>query len=351
VSVDEGGGEGRRMQVLVAEDTATGRAVIREHLDGEGFDLTFAEDGAQAVTLTRERAFDVVLMDLRMPVMDGLEAIRTIRADEGGRTRTPIVVVSANDSAADVRASMRRAPTPTSASPSGAWTSWAWCSSSPAAARARTPSAPRPESTLHLKVSDLERLRAGVCPAWRREMRLILCAALMAGAAACASGPSAQRPLASAEAPSAAAPAAFSSDRIIVTAQGEGPDVVLIPGLSSSPTVWAETVKAHPGHRFHLVHLNGFAGAPARGAAEGLPSAEGRPGGRAVHRGPGPQGAGRDRAFDGRHDRHDGRRAPSRARRQGDGGRSAALGWASCSDRRDPPSRASVQSPTKSATP
>jgi CheY-like chemotaxis protein len=95
----------RRIQVLVAEDTATGRAVIREHLDGEGFELTFAEDGAQAVTLTRERAFDVILMDLRMPVMDGMEAIRTIRADEGGRTRTPIVVVSANDSAADMRAS------------------------------------------------------------------------------------------------------------------------------------------------------------------------------------------------------------------------------------------------------
>ena len=95
----------RRIQVLVAEDTATGRAVIREHLDGEGFDLTFAEDGAQAVALTRERGFDVILMDLRMPVMDGMEAIRTIRADEGGRTRTPIVVVSANDSAADMRGS------------------------------------------------------------------------------------------------------------------------------------------------------------------------------------------------------------------------------------------------------
>jgi CheY-like chemotaxis protein len=98
-------GLGRRIQVLVAEDTATGRAVIREHLDGEGFELIFAEDGAQAVALTRERAFDVILMDLRMPVMDGMEAIRTIRADEGGRTRTPIVVVSANDSAADMRAS------------------------------------------------------------------------------------------------------------------------------------------------------------------------------------------------------------------------------------------------------
>ena len=98
----------RRIQVLVAEDTATGRAVIREHLDGEGFDLTFAEDGSQAVALTRQHTFDVILMDLRMPVMDGMEAIRTIRAAElagGGGLRTPIVVVSANDSAADMRAS------------------------------------------------------------------------------------------------------------------------------------------------------------------------------------------------------------------------------------------------------
>jgi CheY-like chemotaxis protein len=97
---------GRRIQVLVAEDTATGRQVIRQHLDHEGFELTFAEDGEQAVRMTRERSFDVILMDLRMPVMDGLEAIRIIRADEGGRTRTPIVVVTANDSAADMRTSI-----------------------------------------------------------------------------------------------------------------------------------------------------------------------------------------------------------------------------------------------------
>lgn len=99
---------GRRIQVLVAEDTATGRQVIRQHLDNDGFELTFAEDGEQAVRLTRERPFDVVLMDLRMPVMDGLEAIRVIRADEAGQggARTPIVVVTANDTAADMRASM-----------------------------------------------------------------------------------------------------------------------------------------------------------------------------------------------------------------------------------------------------
>jgi pimeloyl-ACP methyl ester carboxylesterase len=49
--------------------------------------------------------------------------------------------------------------------------------------------------------------------------------------------------------------------------------VILIPGLSSGPAVWADTVKAHPGHRFHLVQLKGFAGAPAEGNAQGVVSA------------------------------------------------------------------------------
>jgi len=62
--------------------------------------------------------------------------------------------------------------------------------------------------------------------------------------------------------PDAAQPAhaAFTSDRIGVTVQGEGPDVVLIPGLSSSPEVWTSTVRAVPGYRYHLVHVSGFAG-------------------------------------------------------------------------------------------
>jgi pimeloyl-ACP methyl ester carboxylesterase len=59
--------------------------------------------------------------------------------------------------------------------------------------------------------------------------------------------------------------AGFTSDRISVTSTGSGPDVVLIPGLASSPRVWAEMVKAVPGHRYHLVHVAGFAG-KAKGA-------------------------------------------------------------------------------------
>ncbi len=67
----------------------------------------------------------------------------------------------------------------------------------------------------------------------------------------------------------AAAQPAFTSDRIGVTVRGEGPDVVLIPGLSSSPEVWDSTIAAMPGYRYHLVHVSGFAGRPAGANAEG----------------------------------------------------------------------------------
>ena len=65
------------------------------------------------------------------------------------------------------------------------------------------------------------------------------------------------------------APAAFASERISVEVRGSGPDVVLIPGLSSSPEVWAGTVAAVPGYRYHLVHVAGFAGKAAGANASG----------------------------------------------------------------------------------
>lgn len=67
----------------------------------------------------------------------------------------------------------------------------------------------------------------------------------------------------------AAAQGSFASDRIGVTVRGSGPDVVLIPGLTSSPDVWASTVAAVPGYRYHLVHVSGFAGRPSGANATG----------------------------------------------------------------------------------
>ncbi len=61
----------------------------------------------------------------------------------------------------------------------------------------------------------------------------------------------------------------FRSERIGVTVMGEGPDVVLIPGLSSMPAVWNGTMAALPGYRYHLIHVSGFAGRPAGANAEG----------------------------------------------------------------------------------
>lgn len=63
--------------------------------------------------------------------------------------------------------------------------------------------------------------------------------------------------------------APFASERITVTTQGTGSDVVLIPGMGSSPRVWAELMAAVPGHRYHLVKVNGFAGAPKSGNGAG----------------------------------------------------------------------------------
>ena len=63
--------------------------------------------------------------------------------------------------------------------------------------------------------------------------------------------------------------APFASDRITVRTEGTGPDVVLIPGLNSSPRAWASTVAALPGYRYHLVQISGFAGQPVGGNKEG----------------------------------------------------------------------------------
>ncbi len=70
-------------------------------------------------------------------------------------------------------------------------------------------------------------------------------------------------------APSAALAGPFASDRITVKVEGKGPDVVLVPGLTSSPAAWKFTVPAVPGYRYHLVQVKGFAGTAPEGNANG----------------------------------------------------------------------------------
>ena len=94
------------VRVLIADDNPTNRRVVELMLSAVDAAVTSVENGAEAVAAWRAARFDVILMDLRMPVMDGLEAIRTIRAEEAAHPdRTPIIVLSANTSPDDRAAS------------------------------------------------------------------------------------------------------------------------------------------------------------------------------------------------------------------------------------------------------
>jgi signal transduction histidine kinase/ActR/RegA family two-component response regulator len=85
------------LRVLLADDHEGNRRIVELIISQLGAQATCVENGAEAVEAFRRTAFDVVFMDLQMPVMDGLAAIRQIRALEPLKgKRTPIIVLSAN---------------------------------------------------------------------------------------------------------------------------------------------------------------------------------------------------------------------------------------------------------------
>ena len=84
------------VRVLVAEDVAVNQAVARGFLDLRGYRADFVETGEMALEAVRSRHYDLVLMDMEMPVMDGLQATRAIRALPGQRSAVPIIALTAN---------------------------------------------------------------------------------------------------------------------------------------------------------------------------------------------------------------------------------------------------------------
>jgi len=79
--------------ILIVEDEALNMELVRDVLQVSGYTTLEAVDGKQGVELARERKPDLILMDIRMPVMDGLEATRILKADSGTRD-IPIVALT-----------------------------------------------------------------------------------------------------------------------------------------------------------------------------------------------------------------------------------------------------------------
>ena len=91
-------GDGRSLRVLYADDHAINRQVVTMILEPLGISLTLVENGREAVDILTTSAFDIVLMDVQMPEMDGLTATRLLRAHEAahGLLRTPVISLTAN---------------------------------------------------------------------------------------------------------------------------------------------------------------------------------------------------------------------------------------------------------------
>lgn len=90
------------MQVLFVEDDAMNRRVVKDMLRVVGANMEEAADAETGLEMIENGAFNIILMDLRMPGMDGLTAIRQLRSQSSDKAALPVIVVTA-DTAVDLR--------------------------------------------------------------------------------------------------------------------------------------------------------------------------------------------------------------------------------------------------------
>jgi CheY-like chemotaxis protein len=90
-----------QLRILMAEDNAINQLVVRTMLEPAGVDLTVVENGAEALRAMSEGRYDCVLMDINMPVMDGITALEAIRNGQAGDPALPVIALTASAMAGD----------------------------------------------------------------------------------------------------------------------------------------------------------------------------------------------------------------------------------------------------------
>lgn len=96
------------MRILFVEDDPMNRRVVRDMLCVAGLDMAEASEAETGLRMISDNDYDLILMDLRMPGVDGLTAIREIRARDDAKSGLPIIVVTA-DMAVDITENCRSA--------------------------------------------------------------------------------------------------------------------------------------------------------------------------------------------------------------------------------------------------
>lgn len=87
-----------KLKILLAEDDAFNQFLIKKVTNDFGFALDIAENGQTAIDKLSENDYDLVLMDIEMPIMDGYETTAYIRTNMGSKSNIPIIVVSCRSS-------------------------------------------------------------------------------------------------------------------------------------------------------------------------------------------------------------------------------------------------------------
>lgn len=91
------------MHILLAEDNEANRMLVRSLLEREGHILDFAQNGSIALMCCEDKKYDLILMDILMPIMDGVKTLRKLRRSGGLNAKTPIFALTAYSSPADRR--------------------------------------------------------------------------------------------------------------------------------------------------------------------------------------------------------------------------------------------------------
>jgi len=87
-------------KILLVEDNEMNRDMLSRRLERKGYSVTLALDGAEGMHKARTEAPDIILMDMSLPVVDGWDATRQLKADEATR-RIPIIALTAHAMASD----------------------------------------------------------------------------------------------------------------------------------------------------------------------------------------------------------------------------------------------------------